>query len=423
MSKWEKVKLKDIIEFTISGEWGYEPKQSEFSLVLRSTNFTDFGVIDYSDIASRFVPESILNKKRIKKGYLLVEKSGGSDKKPAGRVVYCDKDFEGTCSNFIEIVKINDKYDSKYILYFFLNNYHSGRLNKYQQQTTGIINFKFNEYLEEFCFLPIDKSIQSRIAEILTTADKAIEESEKLIAKYKRMKTGMMQDLLTKGIDENGNIRSEATHKFKDSPLGRIPVEWEVKRLEEVCIYVSDGSHFSPKAREEGFVIGNVKDMEEFDFNYNSCTKISIRDYEVLVSQNCQPLKGDILLSKDGTIGKVFVFNKDKKIVILSSIAILRPSDKYSSLYLSYLLKSQYFNKNLIKFISGSALKRIVIRDIKKMIFPLSSDEREQNRICDYLSEIDSLVFVETETLSKLKRLKAGLMNDLLSGKVEVVDN
>src|SRR5690606_28859919 len=77
-------------------------------------------------------------------------------------------------------------------------------------------------------FIPKDKSEQTAIAHILSTVDKAIEGTEKLIAKYKRIKTGLMQDLLTKGIDENGNIRSEKTHKFKDSPLGRIPVEWEV---------------------------------------------------------------------------------------------------------------------------------------------------------------------------------------------------
>ena len=72
---------------------------------------------------------------------------------------------------------------------------------------------------------------QTKIAEILSTVDRAIEQTEALIAKQQRIKTGLMQDLLTRGIDEHGNLRSEQTHKFKDSPLGRIPVEWEVKHL------------------------------------------------------------------------------------------------------------------------------------------------------------------------------------------------
>ena len=75
------------------------------------------------------------------------------------------------------------------------------------------------------------KSEQTKIAEILSTVDRAIEQTEALIAKQQRIKTGLMQDLLTRGIDEHGNLRSEETHEFKDSPLGRIPVEWGVKEL------------------------------------------------------------------------------------------------------------------------------------------------------------------------------------------------
>ena len=77
--------------------------------------------------------------------------------------------------------------------------------------------------------LPEQEYEQNKIADILSTVDQAIDQTEALIAKQQRIKTGLMQDLLTRGIDEEGNLRSEDTHEFKDSPLGRIPVEWEVK--------------------------------------------------------------------------------------------------------------------------------------------------------------------------------------------------
>jgi type I restriction enzyme S subunit len=76
---------------------------------------------------------------------------------------------------------------------------------------------------------------QAKIAEILSTVDRAIEQAKALIAKQQRIKTGLMQDLLTSGIDEHSNLRSEQTHAFKDSPLGRVPVAWEVKRLGDSC--------------------------------------------------------------------------------------------------------------------------------------------------------------------------------------------
>jgi type I restriction enzyme, S subunit len=75
---------------------------------------------------------------------------------------------------------------------------------------------------------------QAQIANVLSTIDLAITQTEAIIAKQQRIKTGLMQDLLTKGIDENGNIRSEATHEFKDSSIGRIPVEWDVRKIAEL---------------------------------------------------------------------------------------------------------------------------------------------------------------------------------------------
>ena len=90
-------------------------------------------------------------------------------------------------------------------------------------------------------YYPTSKPEQTKIAEILSTVDRAIEQTEALIAKQQRIKTGLMQGLLTKGIDEHGNIRSEETHEFKDSPLGRIPVEWECLTIDDIVIYVGSG--------------------------------------------------------------------------------------------------------------------------------------------------------------------------------------
>ena len=87
------------------------------------------------------------------------------------------------------------------------------------------------QFAQSWVVYPKNISEQTKIAEILSTVDQAIEQTEALIAKQQRIRTGLMQDLLTRGIDEDGNLRSEETHEFKDSPLGRIPVEWEVEKV------------------------------------------------------------------------------------------------------------------------------------------------------------------------------------------------
>jgi restriction endonuclease S subunit len=91
-----------------------------------------------------------------------------------------------------------------------------------------------DQLLDFEIFAPI-RSEQTKIAEILSTVDRAIEQTKALIAKQQSVKTGLMQDLLTRGIDENGNLRSEQTHSFKDSSLDRIPVDWNVKRMDEIA--------------------------------------------------------------------------------------------------------------------------------------------------------------------------------------------
>lgn len=88
--------------------------------------------------------------------------------------------------------------------------------------------------LHELCF-PKDKGEQQRIVRLLTCLDEAIEKTETLIEKYRQIKQGMMHDLLTYGIDKEGNIRSPKTHRFKPSPLGMIPEEWECSSIGEKC--------------------------------------------------------------------------------------------------------------------------------------------------------------------------------------------
>ncbi len=125
-------------------------------------------------------------------------------------------------------IKLRDVFHSEFTYYAV--SFNVGRLKKLGEGTTFAEISKTALASVELEF-PEDKAEQSKIAEILSTVDRAIEQTEALIAKQQRIKTGLMQDLLTRGIDEYGNLRSEHTHEFKDSPLGRIPKQWKVQSL------------------------------------------------------------------------------------------------------------------------------------------------------------------------------------------------
>ncbi|MCW1887011.1 restriction endonuclease subunit S [Luteolibacter flavescens] len=150
------------------------------------------------------------------------------------------------------------------------------------------------------------KPEQTKIAEILSTVDRAIEQTEALIAKQQRLKTGLMQDLLTHGIDEHGNLRSEKTHKFKDSPLGRIPMEWEVSFLDSLS---ERGSGHTPSKRNPSYWNGGVKwvslaDSSSLDRLFIHETEKEISELGLENSSAVLHPKGTVILSRDAGVGK-----------------------------------------------------------------------------------------------------------------------
>ena len=152
--------------------------------------------------------------------------------------------------------------------------------------------------------IPDALSEQAKIAEILSTVDRAIEQTEALIAKQQRIKTGLMQDLLTRGIDEHGNLRSEQTHQFKDSPLGRIPVDWEVKELndlvDEPITYgiVQAGPHI-----EDGIPYIRTGDMAGETIQVSQLLRTSPKIAKSYKRSSIYP--GDIIFALRATVGKV----------------------------------------------------------------------------------------------------------------------
>src|SRR5436190_6117860 len=155
--------------------------------------------------------------------------------------------------------------------------------------------------------------------------------------------------------------------------------------LEGVCSLITDGSHFSPVPQEDGRPIVNAKDIPNGSINLDSCTLISASDWDTLVRQNCAPKPGDVLLSKDGTIGRVVFYARDLGVVVLSSIAILRPKVSIDAPFLAYVLQSDSFRRQLLALESGSALRRIILKDIRRLTFVFPEDKTEQSKIATVL--------------------------------------
>lgn len=172
-------------------------------------------------------------------------------------------------------------------------------------------------------------------------------------------------------------------------------MEFNKYLLEEVCTLITDGSHSSPKAVDVGYDMLSVKDMQDFDFNYSNSKKIAENDYLYLVKNNCQPIKDDVLIAKDGNscLESCFVFRENRPVVLLSSIAILRPDKEIvDPYYLMYILRLDSTKKALKDgYLSGSAIPRVVLKDFKRFPVYLPPLE-EQKKIVNIIYNINSKI-------------------------------
>ena len=420
MRAWVDTKLRDLLASTTPGYWGADGSPESGVPVLRSTNFRNDGSIDYSDIAYRTISEFQLKGRSVRKGTILIEKSGGSPTQAAGRVVYCDRDFGGTASNFIEVVSVRDNICPRYVAYLFYFLYHRGLVLKYQQQTTGIINFKLGEYLEEIVTSSSHEPEQAKIAEILSTVDRAIKQTKALIAKQQSIKTGLMHDLLTRGVDEHGTLRSESTHKFKDSPLKRVPVEWDVSKLESIGTWASGGT---PSKANASYWGGDIpwlcpKDMKTFDIDntIERLTQAGVRH-----GSRMMPAKTVFIVVRGMILAHTFPvcisgqpmsFNQDVKAIVANSNIEPR--------FLAYWLESRGNDFLRITTTATHGTKRFDMKELYEVMMPVPERD-EQTRIVTRLDMAEAQIGSNKKMAAKLHSLKLGLMQDLLTGKKRVM--
>ena len=214
--------------------------------------------------------------------------------------------FDGICSGDITVIEAIPGKISPRLLPFIIQN---ERFFDYAiQGSAGSLSPRVKwEHLKDYEFNLSDYEEQESLANKLWSALKLKESYHALLLATDEM-------VKSRFIEMFGQI-SDTTPRY------------EVRKLSDCCSYISDGSHFSPAEDSSGpYPMLSVKDMTENGFVYSDCKRISKKDFDVLVSNGCQPHLNDVLVAKDGSYFKYsFVVTEDKEQAILSSIAILRP--------------------------------------------------------------------------------------------------
>lgn len=265
-------------------------------------------------------------------------------------------------------------------------------------------------------------SEQRRIAEILSTLDETIEQTEALIAKHQQIKAGLMHDLFTRGVNSDGHLRptrEQAPGLYKESPLGWIPKEWEVGELRRGLSYLSYGFTNPMPESDEGPYMVTAADINAGRVQYDTCRKTTRNAFDRLLTQKSRPKIGDVLLTKDGTLGRIAVVDRPD-VCINQSVAVLRPIDALHSRFIAAMLSAPMWQQKMLSDAGGSTIKHIYITVVDKMLvaWPCRTDELEV--ISARIEKCIAMIECEEEHLEKLRQQKRGLMHDLLYGHVRV---
>ena len=292
-------------------------------------------------------------------------------------------------------------------------------------RTTGMaesqVNFANDVLLSTPLLLPPIQE-QNLIARVLDTLGTAIRETEAIVDKLKVVKQGLLQDLLTRGIDANGELRptqSEAPLLYKDSPLGWIPKEWKVGTVENYLDCIIDYRGKTPEKTDSGVPLITAKNVRLGYIDPEPCEFIAYESFDRWMTRGI-PRQGDVLFTTEAPLGNVAQIETAERLAFAQRMIILQAGPRIINTFLKYLMLGQIFRNRLFALGSGSTVEGIQQSTFRRLLITVPESLAEQERIVQQLTEMDSRINNESHYVAKLKQTKSGLMSDLLTGRVRV---
>lgn len=244
---------------------------------------------------------------------------------------------------------------------------------------------------------------------------------EKIESEFKKIDEGL--EHLEKAKEQIKQYRQSVLKFAFEGKLCKISV-WQESDLESISKKITDGSHFSPKTVEKSnYPYITVKDLSNGTIDFENCKFITFEDYTELEKNGCKPQQGDVLFSKDGTVGKVSLIDFSKNFVVLSSLAIIRPDqDVVKSEYLKYALTNPDFLQIALNKKTGVAIRRIILRTLKQLKIRYPKNKPEQQKIVEEIekrfavaNEVEKVV---EENIEKAKQLKQSILKKAFEGRL-----
>lgn len=303
--------------------------------------------------------------------------------------------------------KITDiKCNQDYLMYWLMGDYIRRQIDS--TQTIGAQPKLALERIRNFLVpLPSTKE-QNAIAEALSDMDKLIDVLEKKIEKKKNIKYGVLQRLIVGEERLDGYTGNWISINMAKKSKLKARIGWQGLTTAE---YLDSGYSY--------LVTGT--DFEDGHINWDECHYVTADRY--FQDPNIQLTNGDVLITKDGTIGKVaLVDGLNKPATLNSGVFVVRPiNNAYSARFLYYVLESRVFRDFLDMLSAGSTIVHLYQKDLVNFSFMAPATLDEQEAIASIIYDMDCEIREFEDKLHKYKKIKQGMMNDLLTGKIRLV--
>lgn len=389
-------KLIEITGKAISGEWGNDDTDGTGIPVLRTTNFTNDGVINFNSVVTRSIAKKNLEEKYLQRGDIIIEKSGGSTDQPVGRVVYFDaEENKYLFNNFTGVLRIKDKstWFPRYVFWALYYNYRIGGTKPYQNKTTGLHNLQTEQYI---CNTEIHETSyigQKRIAAILDKVDVLISLRKKQLQK--------LDDL----------VKARFVEMFGDPEYNS--KAWSIYPLEKLCTVGSSKRIYQNEQSIKGVPFWRISDLVcKMDTgNAESGLFIPEEKYIELKISGLVPNTGDILVTSRGTLGRCYIVKKEDCFYFQDGMIswLSHFSDDITPLYLKYLFEMPGIKKQIDEMQAGSTVAYLSIAMLKKLKIMVPS-RATQNAFSKIINQIDESKQTIQHGLDKLEQMKQVLM-------------
>ncbi|AOP33068.1 hypothetical protein A0128_03860 [Leptospira tipperaryensis] len=398
---WEVKRIGEIFNISAGGDLDMSTlstfKDSFFNYPIFSNSLSDKGLYGYTS-NPQYESNTVTVTARGTVGYAVFRNHQYS---AIGRVLILSPIF-----------KINGKFTEEYI-----NNY-----IKFANESTGVPQLTVPQIAKYHLILPPTLTEQEAIANVLSDMDALILSLEKLISKKQQIKQGTMQALLTGRKRLPGFGKGERT---KLTEVGLIPEDWEVKRIGETALLKARIGWHGLTAKEYlntgiyRLITGT--EFHKGSIDWSRCFFVDQERYEQ--DKYIQIKENDILITKDGSIGKIaFVNLLNWPATLNSGVFVIRPKNiSFFPNFLFYIFSSFYFDKFISQITAGSTILHLYQKDFVKFTFPLPPTLAEQTAIANVLSDLDSEIDALESKLEKYKLLKQGMMQQLLTGAIRLV--